>query len=195
MNVIGLTGGIGMGKSKAAELLSGRGWPVVDTDILARQVVEPGELAIAEIQAAFGPHVLKPDGSLNREVLAGIVFPDPAKRRVLESILHPKIRERWRSQMEAWGKEGRPFGVVIIPLLFETEAQRECDAVICVACSATTQRRRLQHRGWSAEQIDQRITAQMPVEQKMLRSNYVVWTEAGLDVHAAQLERIFSRWV
>lgn len=86
--------------------------------------------------------------------------------------------------------KGKPLAVVVIPLLFETRAESEFDAVICVACSAATQRQRLLERGWSAEQVRQRIAAQLPVEENMLRSHYVVWTEAGMDVHAQRVYRI-----
>jgi dephospho-CoA kinase len=193
MKVLGLTGGLGMGKSASAQLLRARGVPVVDTDELARRVVEPGQPALAEVREAFGPEILGPDGQLRRDELARRVFADPAARRRLEGILHPRIRALWRAQIETWRAEGRPLAVVVIPLLFETKAEAELDATICIACSAATQRQRLQARGWSPEQIEQRLQAQWPVEQKMTAAHYVVWTEAGLDVHAAQLERILRR--
>ena len=90
-------------------------------------------------------------------------------------------------------EEVQGSGVVVIPLLFETNAQNELDATICVACSAATQRQRLLARGWSPEQIEQRNRAQWPVEQKIAQADYVIWTEAGLDLHAAQLDRILRR--
>ena len=190
MKVLGLTGGIGMGKSASAQLLRARGVPVVDTDDLARQVVEPGQPALAEVMAAFGPQFAAPDGHLRRDELAHRVFADPAARQRLEEILHPRIRALWRAQVETWRADGRPLAVVVIPLLFETKAETELDATICVACSAATQQQRLLARGWSTEQIQQRLQAQWPAEKKMERTDYLVWTEAGLDVHAAQIERI-----
>ena len=190
MKLLGLTGGVGMGKSAAAQLLRARGIPVVDTDELARQVVEPGQPALAQVLAAFGPHLAGPDGQLRRDELARRVFADPAARQRLEAILHPPIRALWRAQVEAWRKEGRPLAVVVIPLLFETRAEAELDATVCVACSAATQQQRLRARGWPPEQIEQRLQAQWPAETKMARADYLVWTEADLDVHAAQLERI-----
>jgi len=190
MKVIGLTGGIGMGKSASAQLLRARGVPVVDTDDLARRVVEPGQPALAEIVAEFGPQVTGPDGHLRRDQLARRVFADPAALRRLEDILHPPIRRLWRTQMEAWLAEGRPLAVVVIPLLFETKAEAELDVTICVACSAATQQQRLGARGWPPEQIQQRLQAQLTAEMKMARADYVIWTEADLDVHAAQIERI-----
>ncbi len=184
-----------MGKSASAQLLRGRGVPVVDTDDLARQVVEPGQPALAEIVAAFGPQIVGPDGRLRRAELARRVFADPAARRRLETILHPRIRVLWRAQVETWRAEGHPLAVVVIPLLFETKAEAELNATICVACSAATQQQRLRARGWPPEQIEQRLQAQWPVETKIARADYLVWTEADLDVHAAQIERILRRLV
>ena len=192
MKVLGLTGGIGMGKSASARLLHARGVPVVDTDDLARQVVQPGQPALAEVLAAFGPQIAGPDGQLRRDELARRVFADPAARERLEAILHPPIRALWRAQVQTWRAEGRPLAVVVIPLLFETKAEAELDATICVACSAATQRQRLLARGWSPEQIEQRLSAQWPVEAKIARADYVIWTEADFDVHAAQIERILT---
>jgi dephospho-CoA kinase len=193
MKVLGLTGGIGMGKSTSAGLFRAGGVPVVDTDDLARQVVEPGQPALAEVVAAFGPQIIGSDGRLRREELARLVFADPVARQRLEAILHPPIRERWRAQAEVWRSEGHAFAVVVIPLLFETKAEAELDATICVACSVPTQQERLRARGWSPEQIEQRLQAQWPTDQKIARSDYLIWTEAGLDVHAAQIEQILRR--
>jgi dephospho-CoA kinase len=190
LKVLGLTGGVGMGKSASAQLLAARGVAVVDTDDLARQVVEPGQPALGEVREAFGPQIAGPDGYLRRDELARRVFADPSARQRLEAILHPPIRALWRAQVETWRGESRPLAVVVIPLLFETEAEAELDATICVACSAATQHQRLLTRGWLPEQIEQRLQAQWPVETKIARADYLVWTEAGLDVHVAQIERI-----
>lgn len=190
MKTFGLTGGIGMGKSTAAQWLRERGLPVVDTDDLARWVVESGQPAWREIQDAFGAEVIAPDGQLRRDALARIVFSDPAAREKLEGITHPRIRELWQRQIETWRAEKRTLGVVVIPLLFETGAEAALNAVICVACSSATQRRRLTERGWTPEQIDQRIAAQWPVEKKIAKANFVVWSEGSKEVLAEQLGRI-----
>jgi dephospho-CoA kinase len=192
MRVLGLTGGIGMGKSTCARLLAQRGVPVVDTDDLARQVVEPGQPALAEVLAAFGSEFADPNGRLRRDQLARLVFADPTARKRLENILHPAIRARWRAQVEAWRADGHPLAAVVIPLLFETGAEAELDVSVCVACSAATQHERLLNRGWSPEQIEQRIQAQWPTEKKIAAADYIIWTEAGLDVHAAQVDRILA---
>jgi dephospho-CoA kinase len=191
MILYGLTGGIGMGKSTAARLLQEGGVPVIDTDVLARAVVEPGQPALGEIVRAFGPEMLDGEGCLRRDALARVVFADEARRRELEAITHPRIRDAWLAQAASWKAEGRACGVVVIPLLYETAAAPQFDRVVCVACSARSQRERLQVRGWAADQIEGRLAAQWPVQKKMDLAHYVVWTEPGVDVHAAQLRKIF----
>jgi dephospho-CoA kinase len=190
--VLGLTGGIGMGKSTCAQLLRQRRVPVVDTDELARQVVEPGQPALHEIHSLFGSEVIGPDGTLRRDTLARLVFSNDLSRKQLEAILHPRISVLWHSQAESWRQAGHPLAVVVIPLLFEISAEEELDATLCVACSFATQRERLLARGWSEEQMDQRIQAQWPIEQKLVKADYVIWTEAGLDLHSEQLDRILQ---
>jgi len=191
LKVFGLTGGIGMGKSTAERWLQDRSLPVVDTDLLARKVVEPGQPALQEIRDVFGPQVIGTDGHLRRDELARIVFSNPSARQKLESATHPRIHALWRNQVESWRQEGCPFAVVVIPLLFETGGQADLDAVVCVACQPATQRQRLLERGWDARQISQRIAAQWPVEKKMALANYVIWSEGSLELLGEQLERIF----
>ncbi len=187
-----MTGGVGMGKSACAEFLRRLGVPVVDTDIVAREVVAPGEPALREIHERFGHEVLLPDGRLDRAALGRRVFDDPDARRALEGIVHPRIRTRWLRALVEWREEGRPMGAVIIPLLYETGAERELDVVVCVACTAATQRTRLRERGWTEEHARRRVEAQMPIEQKMLRADFVVWTEPPLAEHEAQVRRILA---
>jgi dephospho-CoA kinase len=193
MKVCGLTGGVGMGKSTAAQFLRAHAVQVVDTDELARQLVQPGETALAEIQNCFGKNIIAADGQLRRDELARIVFADPAARQKLEAILHPRIRERWLAQVEIWRQLNYKLAVVVIPLLYETQAEPQFDKIICVACSAVNQRQRLLERGWPPEQIQQRIAAQLPVEQKIARADFVVWTDGALDLQRQQLERILAR--
>ena len=193
MKTYGLTGGVGMGKSTSDKLLREWGVAVADTDLIARQLVEPGQPALEEIQSAFGPGMMGADGRLRRDELARLVFRDALLRKKLEGILHPRIRAVWRQQIENWREEGKSRIAVVIPLLFETEAEVHFDAIICVACGAATQRRRLSERGWKAEQIEQRIQAQWPVEKKMELADYVVWTEGDLETHKRQLERVIGR--
>ena len=192
MKVCGLTGGVGMGKSTAARFLRERGAQIVDTDELARELVQPGQLALDKIQTAFGKTVIASTGELKRAELAQIVFSDADARNQLEAILHPPIREQWLAQIETWRGQNYPLAVVVIPLLFETRAESHFDKIVCAACSAAAQRERLLVRGWTPEQIKQRIAAQMPVEQKIARADFVIWTDGALDAHIRQIDRIFA---
>jgi len=180
-----------MGKSTAAALLAEKGISVVDTDVLARQVVEPGQPALLEITQVLGRELIAADGTLRRDALAAIVFADEAKRRQLEDILHPRIRERWQECLAQW--QGKPAGAVVIPLLFETGAEREFDHILCTACSSTSQMQRLKARGWSEEQSRQRIVSQWPAQRKMDLSQSVVWTEVSREIHSEQLDRILKQ--
>jgi dephospho-CoA kinase len=191
MKTFGLTGGIGMGKSAVTKILCERGVPVVDTDLLAHQIVQPGSPILEKIRREFGNEIVGPDGRLRRDELAKIIFADATARKKLEDIMHPPIRELWLAQIEQWRGEQKPFAIVVIPLLFETSAEKYFDEIVCVACSAETQRQRLLERGWTSGQIEQRIAAQWSIEEKIATANFVVWTEGGLDVLEEQLKRIF----
>jgi dephospho-CoA kinase len=193
MKLCGLTGGIGMGKSTAAGFFLQHGARVVDTDDVAHQLVQPGQPALAEIQNEFGRNLVTADGALNRADLARIVFSDESARRRLEAILHPRIRREWAARVAAWREENVPLAVVVIPLLFETAAENYFDKIICVACSVGSQQERLAARGWSSEQSRQRIAAQMSVEQKMIRSHYILWTEGLPEASRRQLAAIISK--
>jgi dephospho-CoA kinase len=165
----------------------------VDTDEIARQLVQPGQPALAEIQRAFGNHLLASDGTLKRDELARVVFASEAGRKQLEAILHPRIRERWLAQLETWRRENCALAVVVIPLLFETGAEPHFNKIICAACSPAAQHERLVARGWNAEQIRQRIAAQLPVGQKIAHFHFVLWTEGALASHARQVELVLGR--
>ena len=192
MKLFGVTGAVGMGKSTTGAFLEKLGVAVVDTDNIARRLVEPGQPALVEIASAFGPSILLANGGLDRRELARRVFASAAERSKLEAILHPKIREVWQAQVKEWRAAGCDRGAVIIPLLFETQAESNFDVVICVACSAASQFERLTQRGWSRAEIKRRIKAQWPLEEKITRSNVVIWTDTTLEAHAAQLEKILK---
>ena len=193
MKLLGLTGGVGMGKSTAAGFLLSLGARVVDTDELARELVQPGRPALAEIRREFGGEMILSDGSLNRAALAEKVFANESARKQLENILHPRIRECWLAQVETWRRENWPLAVVVIPLLFETQAENQFDEIICLACSPSTQRERLLARGWNDDQICRRLAAQLPVAQKIARSQFVVWSEGQPAVHRRQLAQILEK--
>lgn len=179
-----------MGKSAATELMARRGIPVADSDVLAREVVMPGQPAWEEIRAVFGASVLNADSSLCREALARIVFNDPAARKRLEAITHPRIRAGWLAALDGWRSEGRPLAVVAIPLLFETGAEKHFDATVCVACSSKIQRERLRRRGWSEDVVDQRLAAQLGIDAKLGMSTFGIWNDGTMEVLEAQLDRV-----
>jgi dephospho-CoA kinase len=189
--VIGITGGVGMGKSTAAKLLRGQGVPVLDSDDLSREVVAVGEPALAEIGKIFGADFLD-NGKLDRAKMAAHIFGNDAERKKLEAIIHPRVRERWLAQMETWRADDVPLGVVVIPLLFEVGAEAEFDFIICVACTGNTQRERLRGRGWDDAQIAGRIAAQMEVTKKIERADQVLWTEGDVSLLREQLQSILS---
>jgi len=193
MMLCGLTGGVGMGKSTAAGFLLAQGVRVVDTDDLAHQLVQSGQPALVEITKTFGEEMLSAAGELNRAKLAARVFADPVARRQLEAILHPRIREAWLRQLKNWRADNCPLAVVVIPLLFETAAENHFEKIICVASSGVTQRARLAARGWNPEQIQQRVAAQLPTEEKMARAHFVVWTEGEKEIHRRQIDEILGK--
>jgi dephospho-CoA kinase len=188
----GLTGGIGMGKSACAQLLLRRAVHVLDTDDLARDLVQPGQPALDEIISTFGASCLDAAGQLRRDALANLVFNDSNARQKLEAILHPRIAAAWAVQLNQWQSEGVSRAVVVIPLLFETAAEAQFDSVVCVACSTETQCSRLTGRGWSEKEIARRAAAQLPIEQKIARAHQVIWTEGSMEAHAEQVARVFG---
>lgn len=193
MKLIGLTGGVGMGKSTAAGFFLQAGARVVDTDEIARELVKPGQPALTDISRQFGNSIISSNGFLNRAALAHIVFNDESALRKLEAILHPRIRQAWQSQVSQWSRENCPVAVVVIPLLYETRAEGQFDRITCVACSPASQQSRLRQRGWPEGQVQRRIAAQMPIEQKMTRAHHVIWSEGTPEVHGRQVAEILKR--
>ena len=196
--VIGLTGGIATGKSTVAGRLKELGAPVIDADRLAREVVEPGQPALAEIAKAFGNEVLQPDGSLDRARLGAIIFSDAAKRRRLEEIVHPPIRQRMEACIDALRKEGAsPVVICDIPLLFESkESMRFVDKVAVVYATKEQQLARLMQRnGLSLEEAKARIEAQIPIEQKVERADYVIDNSKEHEETIAQVDRLWEEWL
>ncbi|MBE87603.1 MAG: dephospho-CoA kinase [Verrucomicrobiales bacterium] len=189
---LGITGGVGMGKSMASKLLYERGFKVTDSDEIARALVEPGKPALEEIVKAFGPEVLMDNGGLNRKKVSELVFSDTSKRITLEGILHPVIRKIWQHSLNVWAAQNEKLGVVVLPLLYEKAYEMHFDKVVCIACSEEVQRDRLCQRGWSDLEIDRRIKAQLLTEEKKRRADYVVWTDGPIDKHAKQWDELVS---
>ncbi|BAU47286.1 dephospho-CoA kinase [Sulfurifustis variabilis] len=146
---IGLTGGIGSGKSTVAGLFARHGVPIVDTDAIARELVTPGAPALAEIAARFGPEMLLPDGTLDRPRLRSRVLADPEERRALESILHPRIREEVDRRLNALSA---PYAVIVVPLLLETDFEYRVDRILVVDAGEQQQIARTVARGGISEE-------------------------------------------
>jgi dephospho-CoA kinase len=192
MKRIGITGGIGSGKSTGASYLMELGFPVMDTDDVARSLVAPGSEVLSEVVAEFGQGVLARDGSLDRAALAGVVFSNPDARVRLEGLLHPRIRRVWTDFLKARDAEGSDAAFVVIPLLFEKAYATQFDAIITVGCSSATQWGRLQRRGWAPEAIRSRLSAQWTTDAKMAAADHVVWNEGTLTVQRIQWDRILD---
>jgi len=175
---VALTGGIATGKSYVRERLEGMGVPTIDADVLARDVVEPGQPALDAIVARFGPGVLQPAGTLDRAALARHVFADADARRDLERIVHPAVYgaiRAWLVELAAAGCV--PFAVADIPLLYETGRQGDFDAVVVTACDPEVQVARVVARdGATPEQARQRLAAQWPIADKAARADFVIDT-------------------
>lgn len=195
MRVLGLTGGIGSGKSAVAAMFEQLGAEVIDADQLARDVVEPGQPALAEIVNAFGPDILRHDGRLDRAKLARIIFADAAARSRLNAITHPRIRERMDEEVSR--RRGRPGLLLLdIPLLYENARTGVVDKVIVVWVDLKTQVRRLTERnGLSIEEARQRIAAQMPLDEKRARADIVIDNTGSPDDTRRQVEAIYRQFV
>jgi len=191
MRVLGLTGGIGSGKSMVAQMFARLGAAVIDADQLAREVVEPGQPALEEIAATFGRDVLLPDGRLDRAKLAGIIFADPVERAKLDAITHPRIRARMDEEIKA-RRSGPGVLIVDIPLLYENDRTHSVERVIVVWVDPQTQLRRIRQRdGLSAEAAGQRIAAQMPLEAKRARADHVIDNSGTREDTRRQVEAIY----
>ncbi len=175
VRVVGLTGGIASGKSTFAEALRARGVPVVDADALARAAVAPGSLALAEIARTFGPDVLAADGTLDRRRMAALVFADDGARRRLEAITHPAVRRAMAEETARLAAAGYELVFYDTPLLFEVGLDGILDSVVVVWVPADVQRARLAARdGLGPAEADARLAAQLPIDEKARRADFVV---------------------
>jgi dephospho-CoA kinase len=196
MEVYGLTGGIGSGKSAVAELLEQYGVPVVSADELSRIVVARGSDGLQAVVEAFGPEVLDERGELDRRRMATIVFQDPAQRQKLESILHPKIRERYEQVLDALEKAGHGVAVYEVPLLFEKNLQGDMKAVILVTATEATRIARVKARDDVTEaEVRARMAAQLPEDQKRRRADYVVVNDGTHDELRREVEFMIARFL
>lgn len=187
---VGLTGGIGSGKSLVAALLAERGAVVIDADVLAREVVAPGTPGLAEVVMAFGPDVVQRDGELDRAALAQRIFGDPAAKRRLEAVVHPRVRAR-ATEVEA---AAPPDAVVVhaIPLLVETGQSEGFDTVVVVDCPVDVQLRRLvEQREMSRDEAQSRIAAQASRDQRLAVAGYVIDNSGSEQQLSAAVENLW----
>ncbi len=179
---IGLTGGIASGKSAAARCFAELGVPVIDTDVIAREVVEPGSDGLAGIHQRFGDAVIRDDGTLDRAALRAIVFAEPSEREALEAILHPLIREKTMRQADDAGGD---YQVIVVPLLVESPLKHFVDRILVIDCREETQIARLIARdGGDAAGAQRILDAQASRQQRLDLADDVVCNEGSLDACA-----------
>ena len=193
MRVIGLTGGIASGKSTAARTLTELGARVVDADAIAREIVAPGQPALAEIVRAFGREMLLPDGTLDRKRLGAVIFADADKRRALNAITHPRIAMETQARLGRLREEGVPVAVYEAALLVENRVHEALDGLIVVVCDEAAQLARLMGRdGYSEADARARIAAQASVAEKVKAATWVVDTSGPLTDTKRQLARVWE---
>ncbi|MCL6487597.1 MAG: dephospho-CoA kinase [Alicyclobacillus mali] len=193
--IIGLTGGIGTGKSTVSQMLRDLGAFVVDADVWARRVVEPGSDGLRAIVEAFGDEVLQPDGTLDRKRLGVIVFQDEDKRLKLNQIVHPRVQQgMWQETADYWQQHpGEPV-VWDVPLLIEGTAKRFVDEIVVVYASPTTQLRRVMERdGLSEEEAMRRIRAQMPIDEKRAIATHIIENDGPLEFTREQVQALWQK--
>jgi dephospho-CoA kinase len=181
LTIIGLTGGIASGKSTVAGFIREMGIPVIDADQIAREVVQPGEPAWQDIIARFGEGILAKDQHIDRKLLGGIVFSDPKELQALNQITHPRITALIKHKLDEFVEAGYPLIVLEIPLLFEAHMTHMVDVIWVVTVDRQTQIRRLIGRNqMNVKAAEQRIDAQMPLEEKEQRADLVIYNNDGI---------------
>lgn len=192
---LGLTGGIGCGKSTVGTLLQQQGWLRIDSDALVRELLDHDTAVQQALRAQFGPEVLlpapaqAPQGGFtaNRALIAGRIFNDPQERLWLEALLHPRVRELWQARAAAAGST--PV-VIEIPLLFEKNLEKHFDLAVCVEADRHVQLARLQSRGMSPADAEARIASQMPLAEKIARADKVLSNNGTEDFLRTQVQRL-----
>jgi len=193
IKVIGLTGGVGCGKSTVASILKEHGIPVLDTDVVAHELLETGNHIQEQVIAAFG-ETFRNGSSVDRKKLGKLVFSDQEALKKLNAIMHPEIFRRmrqWLDQVLANNQRA----VVEIPLLYETGAQRWCDKVVVVASDEPVTLQRLSRRGWSEQKARARIKAQWPLDEKVKRADAVIWNNGDLETLSLETMKIWNNMI
>lgn len=193
MFCVALTGGIGSGKSAVADAFARHGVPIIDTDVIARELVAPGQPALKEIAAQFGDGVLTADGRLDRGALREIVFADPAQRRALEQLLHPRIRDEVRRRLD--GLQG-PYCLAVIPLLAETGDYPFVDRVLLVEADEAIRIRRTMARDrLSREQVEQILASQSSADQRRALADDIIDNSRDLAHLEQQIDTLHEKYL
>lgn len=190
--VLGLTGSFGSGKSTVASMFEAMGVPVIDADQAARDVVEPGTPGLARVVEAFGEEVLDEDGRLDRKKLADRVFSDEAARKRLNGIVHPLVGEEIARFLSSHA--GAPLVVLEIPLLLEGGRTAPVQKVVVVTTDPEKRRERLQAKGFTVEEIEGRLKAQMPQEEKVKLADHVIRNDGDLEETRRQVRELAERY-
>ncbi|OLS39732.1 dephospho-CoA kinase [Alkalihalophilus pseudofirmus] len=193
--LIGLTGGIASGKSTVSNWLSEHGYPIIDADKIARDVVEPGMGAYEAIVGQFGREILFEDGTINRKKLGSIIFKDEKKRSELNQIVHPAVRREMLAQKDRYEAEGHETIIFDIPLLFESNLFHLVDRVLLVYVDKQIQLNRLLDRDQAgSEDAKARIASQLPLEDKKSRADYIIDNSGSLEETFQQLKNVIQHW-
>ncbi len=193
--IIGLTGGIASGKSTVSAMFKEWNIPVVDADVIAREVVEPGQEAFNQIVQAFGEQILNEDGNIHRKKLGAIIFNDQKKREQLNSIVHPAVRAEMKKRRDDYLQSGHDHVVLDIPLLIESELDYLVDKTLLVYVDADTQLQRLMKRDDSSEEEAQsRIRSQMPLDEKQEHVDKVVNNSGSIEDTKNEVRAVLKEW-
>ena len=196
MKIIGLTGGIACGKSTISYMLHELGAKIVDADQISHELTRPGGDGLPAIREAFGDYVFYPDGCLNRNTLAAVVFKHPEERQKLNDALHPLILERMREEIETCRKMGALIVVLDVPLLFEVGLQDLADVTVCASAPLEKQLERLKKRdGLSHEQSMNRIESQWPLAEKEKRSDLIIHTDKPIGELQTEVQKLYHDWL
>lgn len=189
---VALTGGIATGKTYVANRLREAGIPIVDADVLSREVVAPGTPGLAAVRKRFGPDAVRRDGTMDRVRVGQIVFKDKRARLDLEAIIHPAVQKAIMQFFNELPKR-TPFAVADVPLLFETGREKEFDATVVVACPREMQLQRLMERNkLSKEDAERRLNAQLPIDQKVKKATHVIKTGGTFEETNAQVDALIA---
>jgi dephospho-CoA kinase len=192
---LGLTGGIASGKSTVGTMLQKLNFVVLEADVIAHQITEPGNPAYVEIVREFGPSIVGPDNKINRPSLAKIVFAEPEKLKLLNRIVHPRVEEFLIAEMERLRRDKNPPDAVFVEaaLIYEAGLDKKLDGVVVVWCKPSQQLDRLIKRGFSTEDAQRRIASQMPADEKLRQATETIDSSGSLEQTRTQVEQLAAK--